>query len=174
MKNVKTKQTKQPAKKTKAKPAPVAKKPAKVNKQKVIKELASHFEADVNKTLQLSIQPDGSVVYKQYYVKQSASEMWNLISLKSNDIVDSYYLKTSALMAAKAYSKADLTRFFEIKELDNHYWASYSDSMIYGHNIKNAKDFERFMILLNKLELSQQRTEGYKDKISTMFRWSFV
>jgi hypothetical protein len=169
MKNSKPKQT---AKKPKT--TPIARKPAKINKQKVIKELATHFEADVNKTLQLSIQPDGSVVYKQYYVKQNASEMWNLISLKSNDIVDTYYLKTSALMAAKAYSRADLTKFFEIKDLDNHYWASYSDSMIYGHNIKNAKEFDRFVILLNKLELSQQRTEGYKDKISTMFRWSFV
>jgi hypothetical protein len=169
MKNPKTKQ---PVKKAKANP--VAKKPAKINKQKVIKELATHFEEDLNKTLQLSIQPDGSIVYKQYYVKQSPSEMWNLISLKSNDIVDSYYLKTSALMAAKAYSKADLTKFFEIKELDNHYWASYSDSMIYGHNIKTAKDFDRFVILLNKLELSRERTEEYKDKISTMFRWSFV
>jgi hypothetical protein len=169
---MKNSKPKQPAKKPRANP--VAKKPAKINKQKVIKELATHFEADVNKTLQLSIQPDGSVVYKQYYVKQSPSEMWNLISLKSNDIVDTYYLKTSALMAAKAYSRADLTRFFEIKELDNHYWASYSDSMIYSHNIKTAKEFDRFVILLNKLELSQQRTEGYKDKISTMFRWSFV
>jgi len=169
---MKNSKPKYPTKKPRANP--VAKKPAKINKQKVIKELATHFEADVNKTLQLSIQPDGSVVYKQYYVKQSPSEMWNLISLKSNDIVDTYYLKTSALMAAKAYSRADLTRFFEIKELDNHYWASYSDSMIYSHNIKRAKEFDRFVILLNKLELSQQRTEGYKDKISTMFRWSFV
>lgn len=169
---MKNSKPKHPTKKTRANP--IAKKPAKINKQKVIKELATHFEADVNKTLQLSIQPDGSVVYKQYYVKQSPSEMWNLINLKSNDIVDTYYLKTSALMAAKAYSRADLTRFFEIKELDNHYWASYSDSMIYGHNIKTAKEFDRFVILLNKLELSQQRTEGYKNKISTMFRWSFV
>jgi hypothetical protein len=169
---MKNSKPKQPTKKPRV--TPTAKKPAKINKHKVIKELATHFEADVNKTLQLSIQPDGSVVYKQYYVKQNPGEMWELISLRSNDVVDTYYLKTSALMAAKAYNKADLTKFFEIKDLENHYWASYSDSMIYGHNIKRAKEFDRFVILLNKLELSQQRTEGYKDKISTMFRWSFV
>jgi hypothetical protein len=170
MKNDKPKQKKQPATKSKTK------KPAapKVNKQKVIKELATHFEADLNKTIPLSIQPDGSIVYKEYYVKKTNNEMWNLINLNSHDIVDQYYLKTSAVMAAKAYSKANLTKFFEIKQLDNSYWACYSNSLVYEKNIKKAKEFDRFVILLNKLELSREQTEEYKDKISTMFRWSFV
>jgi hypothetical protein len=171
---MKKSKTKQPANKPRATANAVAKKTAKPSKHKIIKELATHFEEDLNKALQVSIQPDGSVVYKQYYVRQNASDMWNLTSLHNHDVVDSYYLKTSALMAAKAYSKADLTKFFEIKELDNHYWASYSDSLIYQHNIKTAKDFDRFIILLNKLELSREQTEKYKDKISAMFRWSFV
>ena len=77
-------------------------------------------------------------------------------------------------MAAKAYSRTDINKFFEIKNLDNKYWASYSDNQVYRKNIKTAKDFDRFQVLLNKLELSQQETDRFKDKISTMFKWSFV
>jgi len=77
-------------------------------------------------------------------------------------------------MAAKAYSRTDINKFFEIKNLDNKYWASYSDNQVYRKNIKTAKDFDRFQVLLNKLELSQQETDRFKEKISTMFKWSFV
>ena len=77
-------------------------------------------------------------------------------------------------MAAKAYSRTDINKFFEIKHLDNKYWASYSDNQVYRKNIKTAKDFDRFQVLLNKLELSQQETDRFKEKISTMFKWSFV
>ena len=77
-------------------------------------------------------------------------------------------------MGAKAYQSTDLTRYFEIKRLDNKYWASYSDNQVYKKNIKTAKDSERFMILLNKLEDSETQAQYFKETISRMFKWSFV
>jgi hypothetical protein len=46
--------------------------------------------------------------------------------------------------------------------------------LIFQHNIKTAKDFERFLILLNRLEESQLREQQFKEEISRMFKWSFV
>jgi hypothetical protein len=40
-------------------------------KAKVIKDLASELEQDLNKTLPLAIQPDGSIVYKQYVIRKN-------------------------------------------------------------------------------------------------------
>jgi hypothetical protein len=77
-------------------------------------------------------------------------------------------------MAAKAYSSVNLDKFYEIKRADNLYWANYCDLQVYRKNIKTAKEFERYLILLNKLEHTEFLTEHYKEKISMMFKWSFV
>ena len=77
-------------------------------------------------------------------------------------------------MATKAYQGTNLNRYFEIKRLDNKYWSSYSDNQVYKRNIKTAKDFDRYLILLNRLEHSKTQAEHFKEEISRMFKWSFV
>jgi hypothetical protein len=141
---------------------------------RVVQELAAHFEHDLNKTLQLSIQPDGSVVYKNYIIKINELGNWGLYNVQSRHLIDQYYLKTSAVMAAKAYNNTNLEKFFQIKHLDQKYWSNYCDTLVYKHNIKTAKEFDRYMILLNKLEHTEFLTGHYKEQISTMFKWSFV
>lgn len=172
MKKYKTK-TKRPAH---AIAKPIAQRTAKPkrSKAKVVQELAAHFEQDLNKTLPLSIQPDGSVVYKNFLIKINELGNWGIYNIQSRHSVDQFYLKTSAVMAAKAYNNTNLTKFFEIKHLDQKYWANYCDTLVYKNNIKTAKDFERYLILLNKLEHTEFLTEHYKEQISMMFKWSFV
>ena len=58
--------------------APVQTKP----RAKVVQELAKQFEADLNRSLPISIQPDGSIVYKNYYIKQISNKNWGLFLLK--------------------------------------------------------------------------------------------
>ena len=148
----------------------------KQNKPKtaVIKELASQFEAEFNKSMPVTLRKDGSLLYKNYVIKQNNNNNWALYYDGSNESIDEFYLRTCALMGAKAYQSTDLTRYFEIKRLDNKYWASYSDNQVYKKNIKTAKDSERFMILLNKLEDSETQAQYFKETISRMFKWSFV
>ena len=83
-------------------------------------------------------------------------------------------MKTCALLAAKAYYTVNLEKFHEVKRLDNLYWANYTDSLVFQHNIKDVKDTERFLILLNRLEESNLRKQHYQEEISRMFKWSFV
>ena len=143
-------------------------------KTKVIKELATQFEEDFKKTLPISIQPNGSIVYKNYLIKINQQGNWAIHKHGVLDPLGTFYLKTSALMAARAYDKNDLNRMFDIERMDTDYRNNHTDSLVYANNIKKAKDFGRFMVLLNKLEYSQERTEHFKDKISKMFKWSFV
>ena len=143
-------------------------------KTKLIKELAGQFEEDLKHTIPLAVQPNGSVVYKNFVIKKNNRENWNLHYLNSSTIVEEYHLRSCALLAAKAYEKTDLNKFFEIKQLDSKYWASYADSQVYEKNIKTAKDFSRYIVLLNKLEDSRNRAEQLQQRISTMFKWSFV
>jgi hypothetical protein len=146
----------------------------KQNKSKVIKELATQFEEDFKKTLPISIKPDGSIVYKQYLIKINKQSDWCIHKHGVLDPLGTFYLKTSALMAARAYDRNDLNKMFEIERLDTDYKNNHTDTLVYASNIKKAKDFGRFMVLLNKLEYSQERAAHFQDKISKMFKWSFV
>jgi hypothetical protein len=143
-------------------------------KAKVIQHLAETFEQDLKKTIPISIQPDGSIVYKSHYVKQVANGNWGLFNLNNKELIEEFYLKTSALMAAKAYAAIQLEKYFEIKRLDNRYWANYTDSLIYGRNMKTAKDFDKYQVLVTRYEHSAFLSEHFKEEISKMFKWSFV
>lgn len=144
------------------------------NKKQVVKELAEHFQAELNSKLPVSILPDGSTVYKDFLVKQNNTGNWELYHRRNRTLIEQYFLKSCALMAAKAYSTTSLNTFFEIKRMDNKYWTSYSDNQTYRKNIKSAKELDRYIILLNKLEDSEHKTQHYKEVISRMFKWSFA
>lgn len=141
---------------------------------KLVKELAAQFEVDLNKTLPVHVRQDGSIVYKDYYIKSINNGNWGLYNLHTKDKIDEFFLKTCALMAAKAYSNVRLERYFEVKRLDNCYWANHSDSLVFRKNIKKAVDFDKYLVLLNRLEESELQTNRYRDEISRMFKFSFV
>lgn len=139
-----------------------------------IKELAKELTSELEQKLPLTVLPNGGIVYKQYLVKQTKEGNWAVYNYKDRNLIEQYFLKTCALMAAKAYNNVQLDRFHDIKRLDNCYWASHCDTQVFKHNIKITKDFNRYLILLNKLEESALKETHYKEEISKMFKWSFV
>ena len=139
-----------------------------------IKELAKELTAELEQKLPLTVLPNGGIVYKQYLVKQTKAGNWAVYNYKDRNLIEQYFLKTCALMAAKAYNNVQLDKFHDIKRLDTCYWANHCDTQVFKHNIKLAKDFNRYLILLNKLEESELKETHYKDEISKMFKWSFV
>jgi hypothetical protein len=143
-------------------------------KKTMVKDLAEQFASDFTKKLPVTVLPDGGIVYKEFLIKEQTTGNWGVYNIRSKTLVEQYFLKTCALMGAKAYNNTNIDKFFEIKRLDNRYWASYCDLLVYKKNIKTAKDFDRYVILLNKLEDTETKTEHYKEQISRMFKWSFV
>jgi len=139
-----------------------------------LKELAKELNSEFGKLMQLTVLNDGSIVYKDYVVKKTKHGNWAVYNFKNKQQIDQFYLKTCALLAAKAYYSVHLEKFHEIKRLDNLYWANFTDCIVFEHNIKTAKDSDRFLILLNRLEESTLRKAHYQDEISKMFKWSFV
>ena len=142
--------------------------------KRAVSELAATFEEDLKKTLPITIHPRGSIAYQDYAIVKNKSGNWSLYNIKNKDLVEEFYLRTTALMAAKAYSHCKLEQFYEIKRLDNRYWAYFFDYQTSSKNIKNTKEFDRYIILLNKLEYSKELAEHYKEEISRMFKWSFA
>lgn len=144
------------------------------SKTKVIKELAGFFDKELQTHLPITVLANGVIVYKDYAIKKLANGNWGIHYVSTKELIDQFFLKSCALMAAKAYSNTNIERFNEIKRLDNRYWANYTDSMVFKHNLKLAKDFDKYVILLNRLEHCDDQVKYYKDEISRMFKWSFV
>jgi hypothetical protein len=139
-----------------------------------IKELAKELTSELEQKLPLTVLPNGGIVYKQYLVKQTKDGNWAVYNYKDRSLIEQFFLKTCALMAAKAYNNVQLDKFHDIKRLDNCYWANHCDTQVFRRNIGLTKDFNRYLILLNKLEESEFKETHYKDEISKMFKWSFV
>jgi hypothetical protein len=145
----------------------------KKNKNKLIKDLATHFEEDLKSALPITIKKNGGVIYKNYAIEKNTFENWSLLT-EGNGQIDQFFLKTCAIMAAKAWDRNDMQRFHSIKTLDTNYWTNYTENLVYKKNIKKAKEFDRFMILLNKLEDSELKATYFKEEISKTFKRSFV
>jgi len=139
-----------------------------------ITKLADVLDIEFKKIVPLIPLPDGSVVYKNYIVKQDKQGNWLIHTKGSPTVHGQFNLKTCALIAAKALTYMQLQRYNEIKDLDNKYWSNVYRTSVYEHNIKSAKDLDRYLILLNKLEDSRWKAGHYKEEISKLFRWSFV
>jgi hypothetical protein len=146
----------------------------KKQKHNLIKDLAGQLSHEVDQNLPIKPLPNGSIAYKTYIIKETANGYWRLYNTTNKTLIDQFFLKTCALMAAKAYDSANIAKYIEVKYLDNKYWASYSDTLVYRNNIKKTKNTERYLILLNKLENSDSLAAHFRIKISNMFKWSFV
>ena len=148
---------------------------SKSQKQQEIKALAATLDVEFKNIIPLVPLPNGAVAYKDYVVKQTKIGSWGIfMSRTGSDCHGEFNLKTCALIAAKALSLVQLEKYQEIKQLDNKYWSNHYRSTVYEYNIKRTKDFERYLILLNKLEDSKWKASHYKGEISKLFHWSFV
>jgi hypothetical protein len=140
-----------------------------------VKKLADVLDIEFKKIVPLIPLPDGSVAYKNYIVKKNKAGSWCIYSKQTTNYSHGEFnLQTCALVAAKALAQMQLQRYNEIKSLDNKYWSNFYRTSVYQHNIKLAKDYDRYLILLNKLEDSTWKANHYKEEISKLFRWAFV
>lgn len=148
---------------------------SKVQKQQEIKSLAETLDIEFKNIVTLIPLPNGAVAYKDYIVKQTKTGSWGIfVKRTGSDCHGEFNLKTCALIGAKCLHLVQLVKFNEIKSLDTKYWSSHYRSSVYQHNIQTTKDFERYLILLNKLEDSTWKAHHYKEEISKLFRWAFV
>lgn len=140
-----------------------------------IREIANELDAEFKKHVNLVVLKDGSVVYKDYLIKENKHKNWCIYRIGGfKDLIGEFKLKTCALLAAKAYGSSNLVRYTEVKDLDTQYWSNHCDHINYKRIIKLSLDFDRYIIILNKLEDSEFKEMHFKDKITAMFRSSFA
>jgi len=142
--------------------------------KQVAKKLEKFLE-DVNDMMPLTILPDGSVAYKNYIIKKNKDSSWTLsrIQNQSKIFIEVFNLKSSALLAANYHRTNRIDLLIETKILDEHYWASYNDHLNFKELYKKTKDLVKRDLYLWRGELTRDRADYYRDKISNAFASSF-
>lgn len=143
------------------------------NQTKIIKELATYFDQELQRKIPITVLPTGGLVYKNFLVKQLTNGNWGVFNIDNKDLINQYYLKSCALMSAKFYNNKQYNSCSEIKELDNGYWSNFCDTLIFTNNIKTVAE-DKYLILLTRLEESNYQTDYFKERISVLFKLAFV
>lgn len=143
-----------------------------MNFKKQAEKLERLLEEEFQGKTPIVVLPDKSLVYKKYKIKQNSQQIYELRHI-SGDIIETFKLKVTAILAAKFYSTTRFDRFKEIKNLDTGYWTNSIDSVIFKIKLGQTKDNIKKNIFLSRYQLTLHRADNYKQQITRMFRYNF-
>ena len=141
---------------------------------KIITEFAGYFDQELQTTLPISVLPDGSLVYKDFLVKQLDNKYWGVYNITSRDLINEYYLKSCALMAAKEYFHRQYEKYHNVNMLDSKYASVSTDAFVFKNNIALVTDNDKYQVMLTRLEESNVLSQHYQHLILRLFRQSFI
>jgi hypothetical protein len=143
-----------------------------MNFKKQAEKLENYLDAEFKLKMPVAVMPDGSLVYKEFKVKQNKQRSWTLSRIKGFAI-DSFNLKACALIAARYYSINDISKYNEIKLLDTLYNKNATDAVIFRHNYEKTKDPVTRDTSLWRWEICNQNAKYAKSQITTKFKILF-
>jgi hypothetical protein len=135
--------------------------------------LERFLEEEFTKKLPILVLPDKSIIYKQFKIKENKHKIWDLRWAKTGDKLDSFYTKTSALLAAKFYLTSNHTRYNEVKHLDLTYWNNSVDASFFKYRLNTARDFNQKDLFFCRYDLAKERSKVAQGKITQMFKYNF-
>jgi len=140
---------------------------------KISNKQQSMIEQQVLKELPIKIVGD-VITYNDYVIKQDHNGYWNLYAnFNGLDLVEKFYLRTSALMAAKKYEKCMMRDFKFILSMDQHYAKLDNDIKHFRYQMKKTNDTVKKDNYLFRLQECYITISNIKEQIQQMYRTSF-
>lgn len=136
------------------------------------KRLEASFNEEVKKEIPMALLPDGSIAYKDYIIKSTKTKQFQVIK-KGGVKIDTFFLKTCALMGIDLYAKNRLSSYSEIKLLDQKYKNNIIDAEIFKYKFKNTKDPDKRDLFLWRWEITKNRANHARTEIASRFRSMF-
>ena len=124
---------------------------------------------------ELPIKVNGNVIeYNNYIIKQDTQGYWDLYAnFNGLDLVNKFYLRISAVMAAKQYEKSKMQEFNSILSMDSHYSKLHNDILHFRHQMKKTSDVVKKDNYLFRLQECYLKLTNIKQEIEKMYRASF-
>ena len=143
-----------------------------MNLKKQAEKLERFLEDEFNKKIPIVVLSNKDLIYKRFKIRKNDNGIWEFRHV-SGDLIDKFYLKATALLAAKFYSVNRFDRYNEIKNLDTGYWNNSLDSIRFDGRLNQTNQLEKKTLYYARQNLTAARVERYKAQISSMFRNNF-
>jgi len=131
--------------------------------------------SEVKNIMPTVVLSDGSVGYYNYVIRKNAKGQWDLLQRgkQYKNSIATFYLKTSALMAAKQHKHNRIMELSRTKDLDQRYWSNYTDSIYFKALYAHTKDEVKRDVFLWRYEQTRDRSQWYRNEITQVFNHSF-
>jgi hypothetical protein len=143
-----------------------------MNFKKQAEKLERFLDDEFKAKVPIIVLPDKSLVYKRFKIKQNKLGMWDLNHI-TGDTIDSFRLKVTAALAAKFYNNNRFDYYNRIKNLDTEYWTNSLDSVTFKQRYTNSKELDKRDIYIARWQLTNSRSQLYKQSIINMFKHNF-
>jgi len=143
-----------------------------MNFKKQARKLESFLDDEFSQKMPVAILQDGSMLYKDFKIKQNKIGKWTLRKTKGFEI-DQFNLKACALIGARLYNTNGFNKYNEIKILDELYHKNSVDAQIFKNNYEKTTDAVRKDTSLWRWEISKDRALYAKQQIVTKFKILF-
>lgn len=140
-----------------------------MNFKKYASELEEFLEEEFSKNAPIAKFGKKLFVYKKLKIEKNVHGTWDLKHL-NNDIIHTFNLCITALLAAKYYDGKKYKSLDKIKILDSSYWHNSSDSMMFKRYYKNCKDSSNKNIYYARFLTSSDKASYYKSEIFKYFQ----
>lgn len=142
-----------------------------MNFKRTAKKLEIFLEEELTKNLPITVLVDGSLAYNNFIIEKNDQHQWNLKRNKGA-VLDTFYLKSTAVNAAKCYSTNNFKYYNEIKILDNLYAKNTEDAERFKIKYQTTKDIElRDLYIARHLE-AKVHADHAKKQIVKQFKTS--
>lgn len=137
--------------------------------------LARKLENILNDELEKTIPPivlDNNVILYQKLKIVANNSNWELVN-SSGDVVYSFNLKLSAMLAANYYSKSLFRKIKELELIDKEYQYSISNIESFRYNITQSSDPTIFDILYSRIDIAKSRSHQLRKELKQRYISAF-
>ncbi len=136
------------------------------------KQLEKFLEEEFENKQPLALLPNGSVAYKSFLVRQTKKKDWQLTRVNGL-LLDTFHIKSCAIMAAKLYGSSNFNKYSELKVLDQLYFKNHVDSEFFKERYNTTKDSEKRDLYLARFLQSERHANYAKEQIASRFKMMF-
>lgn len=140
-----------------------------MNYKKFAGELEQLLNEEFQKNLPIARFSKKLFIYNKFKIEKNINDSWDLKHI-NDDIIHTFQLCSTALLAAKYYNSKKYKALDKIKILDASYWHNSLDSILYKKYYKSSKDEPSKNIYYARFLTSSDKASYYKSEIFKYFQ----
>jgi hypothetical protein len=143
-----------------------------MNFKKQARQLETFLDEEFKSKLPIALLADGSLAYNGFIVKKNKQEQWQLSRAKGLPL-DTFNVKSCAIIAAKLYGASRFEKYSELKILDNLYHKNNTDAVTFKQRYTTTKDLDKRDLYVARYVNAEQHANYAKAQIASKFKMLF-